>query len=229
MERILPERKLIDHIEVKITKEDVLRKMGMPADHRFGDAIAEVIEEIKPIANGKLLYCEAKIGDRTEETIEIGGITFTGKDLVDALKDVDTVYPYICTCGTEINDAAMNCKDLVKMFYLDNIAHFYLLQPSIELSDILDNQLGTRTTCMTPGSFENWNLNQNAPIYILLNKGEGTGVTMNEYALMTPAKSVAGIRFKTSDCEKKCNICMKRDCVNRVEEFSKTIYEDTLC
>lgn len=223
------ETKLIEKIDVKITKEDVLRKMGMPADHRFGDAIAEVIEEYKPIANGKLLYCEAEIGERTEDTIMIGGVKFTGKDLVDALKDVDTVYPYICTCGRDIYDAALNCKDLVKMFYLDNIAHFYLLEPSIVLSDILDNQLGTRTTNMTPGSFENWTLDQNFPIFEVLNNGEGIDVTLNDHALMNPAKSVAGIRFKTTDCEKKCNICMKKDCANRTEEFSKIVYEDTLC
>jgi len=35
---------------------DVLRKMGMPADHRFGDAIAEVIEEYKPIAMRGQIY-----------------------------------------------------------------------------------------------------------------------------------------------------------------------------
>lgn len=229
MERKLPERILIDNIEVNITKEDVLKKMGMPADHRFGDAIAEVIEEAKNLGNAKLLYCEAKIGERTEETIEIGGVTFTGKDLVDALKDVDTVYPYICTCGAELYDATLNSKDLVRMFYLDNIAHFYLLQPSIVLSDILDNKFGTRSECMTPGSFENWELSQNVPIFTLLNNGEGTGVTMNEFALMDPAKSVAGIRFKTTDCGKKCSICMKRDCADRVDDFGKTIYEDTLC
>jgi len=54
-------------------------------------------------------------------------------------------------------------------------------------------------------------------------------VTLNDHALMNPAKSVAGIRFKTTDCEKKCNICMKKDCANRTEEFSKIVYEDTLC
>ena len=47
MERILPERTLIDHIEVNLTKEDVLRKMGMPADHRLGDSVAKVIEDSK--------------------------------------------------------------------------------------------------------------------------------------------------------------------------------------
>lgn len=223
------ETKLIDHIKVEITKEDVLRKLGMPPDHKLGDSMAEVVEEAKPIANGKLLYGEAKIEGRTEDTITIGGVVFTGKDLVDALKDVDTVYPYICTCGRELNDYAMECKDIVKMLYLDNIAHYYLLQPSIVLSDILDNELGTRTTCMTPGSFEKWELSQNLPIFQLLNNGEGIDVTLNEYALMYPAKSVAGIRFKTADCGKKCSICMKRDCENRAEDFSRIIYEDTLC
>lgn len=223
------ETKLIEHIEVHVTKEDVLRKMGMPTDHRFGSAIAEVIEEYKPLANGKLLYGEARIEARTEDTITIGGVVFTGKDLVDALQNVDVVYPYICTCGREINDAAMNCKDLVKMFYLDNIAHFYLLEPSVVLSDILDNQIGHRTTNMTPGSFENWGLDQNIPIFKLLNNGEGLDISLNDNGIMYPAKSVAGIRFATVDCEKKCSICRKRDCKDRVEDFSRVVYEDTLC
>ncbi|MGN0961953.1 MAG: hypothetical protein ACI4PP_00075, partial [Clostridia bacterium] len=95
---------LVDHIPVKVTKEDVLRKLGMPADHRFGSDIEEVIAEAEPIANAKLLYAEAKIEARTEDTVTIGGVEFKGKDLAEALKGVDTVYPYICTCGRELND-----------------------------------------------------------------------------------------------------------------------------
>lgn len=220
---------LVDHIPVKVTKEDVLRKLGMPADHRFGSDIEAVIEEAEPIANAKLLYGEAKIEGRTEDTITIGGVEFHGKDLVDALKDVDTVYPYICTCGRELNDYAMNCKDMVKMLYLDNIAHFYLLQSSIELSDRIDNLLGTRSMCMTPGSFDQWELKENIPIFMLLNKGAGMGISLTDMGIMYPAKSVAGIRFKAPSCGDQCEICLKKDCSNRQADFDKKVYEDTLC
>lgn len=220
---------LVDHIQVKVTKEDVLQKLGMPADHRFGGDIEEVIAEAEPIANAKLLYAEAKIDARTEDTVTIGGVEFKGKDLADALKDVDTVYPYICTCGRELNDYAMNCKDLVKMLYLDYIAHFYLLQSSIELSDRVDNELCTRSMCMTPGSFDNWELKENIPIFMLLNKGEGTGISLTDMGIMYPAKSVAGIRFKAPSCDDQCEICMKKDCALRKVEFDKRVYEDTLC
>ena len=220
---------LVDHIPVKVTKEDVLRKLGMPADHRYGSDIEKVIAEAETIANAKLLYAEAKIEARTEDTVTIGGVVFKGRDLADALKDVDTVYPYICTCGRELNDYAMNCKDLVKMLYLDYIAHFYLLQSSVELSDRVDNQLGTRSMCMTPGSFDNWELKENIPIFMLLNKGEGMGIMLNETGIMYPAKSVAGIRFKAPFCEDRCAICLKKDCGNRKADFDKRVYEDTLC
>lgn len=220
---------LVDHIEAEVTKEDVLRKLGMPADHRFGAAIEEVIADAKTVANAKLLYAEAKIEARTEDTVTISGVEFKGKDLVNALKDVDTVYPYICTCGKELNDYAMNSKDLVNMLYLDYIAHYYLLQSSIELSSRIDNLLGTRSMCMTPGSFDEWQLAENIPIFMVLDKGEGTGVALAENGIMYPAKTVAGIRFKAPACENKCEICMKKDCAERKADFDKIVYEDTLC
>ena len=93
----------------------------------------------------------------------------------------------------------------------------------------MDNQLGTRSMCMTPGSFDNWELNENIPIFMLLNKGEGTGIALNETGIMYPAKSVAGIRFKAPFCEDRCAICLKKDCGNRKADFDKRVYEDTLC
>ena len=220
---------LLEHIQAEVTKEDVLRKFGMPPDHKLGPDIEKAIEEVKPIANAKLLYGEAKIEARTDDTVTIGGVLFEGKDLADALKDVDTVYPYICTCGRELNDYAMNCKDMVRMLYYDYIAHFYLLQSSVELSKVVDNKLGTRSTCMTPGSFEHWEISQNYPIFKLLNYGKGTDIDLSTSYIMYPAKSVAGLCFKTADCAKQCSLCLKNDCVNRVCEFKKEDYENTLC
>ena len=93
----------------------------------------------------------------------------------------------------------------------------------------MDNQLGTRSICMTPGSFDSWELKENIPIFMLLNKGEGTGIALNETGIMYPAKSVAGIRFKAPSCEDRCEICLKKDCGNRKADFDKRMYEDTLC
>lgn len=76
----------VDHIPVKVTKEDVLRKLGMPLDHRYGSDIEKVIAEAETVANAKLLYAEAKIEDRTEDTVTIGGVVFKGKDLAEALR-----------------------------------------------------------------------------------------------------------------------------------------------
>lgn len=220
---------LVDHIEADVKKEDVLARFGMPADHAFGEAIAEVIEEMKGIANAKLLYGEAKIEARTEDTVTIDGVVFHGRDLVNALEGLDTVYPYLCTCGKELDGAAWGCKDLVKMLYIDNINHFYLRQTAIVLAEKIDNELGTVSTCMTPGSFEEWTLEEQQPLWQLLNKGENTGVTMNDHGIMNPAKTVAGIRFQAKKGSCNCAICMKHNCENRKEEFSAKVFEDTLC
>lgn len=220
---------LVDHIQIDITKEDVLIKMGMPPDHRFGDAIAEVIEEAKTLANAKLLYCEGTIESRTADSLVINGIEFKGVDLVKALEGIDVCYPYIVTCGKELYDYALSCPDLVKMLYFDNIASFYLLQASMNLANIIDNQYHTLSKCMTPGSFEGFALDQNYPIFKVLDYGKGTDIDLNSSFIMNPAKSVAGIRFVPKDCKKECAICQKEDCDRRIAAFDKKVFEDTLC
>ncbi|MGI5873104.1 MAG: hypothetical protein ACOX8R_00330 [Bacillota bacterium] len=220
---------LVDHIQCEITKGEVLARFGMPEDHPFGETIAEVIEEMKDIANAKLLYGEAKVEQWNEDSVTIGGTVFQGKDLASRLKGVETVYPYLCTCGTEINDYAWGCKDLVKMLYIDAVMHFYLRQSFLILAEKIDNAVGGRSYCMAPGSFEDWPLTEQKPLFDLLNHGEGSGVTLSDSCIMEPAKSVTGLRFYREGLPKDCALCLYHDCAERERGFDPKRFDDTLC
>ncbi len=220
---------LVDHISCEIAKEDVLARFGMPPDHAFGAAVEEVIEEMKGVANAKLLYGKARVERWSETSVTVDGIDFHGKDLASRLKGVETVFPFLCTCGTEINDFAWGCKDLVKMLYIDAVMHFYLREAFLVLADKVDNALCAHSYSMAPGSFEDWPLTEQKPLFELLNEGEGTGVTLSESCIMEPAKSVTGFRFYRPDQPKDCCRCFYRDCGERECEFQVSAFDQTLC
>ena len=219
-----------EHIPFETTKEEILLSMGMPVDHRLGDQVLEAIELAKDIINPKAAYGEATIEARTEDTVTIDGIVFHGRYLVNTLKDVDTVYPYICTCGKEIDRYYEECGDILKQLFLDKIMHFALRQAAVYLSEEIDNRLGKRSACITPGSFEEWELTEQRPLFSLLGECVSFAeIRLSDSNLMFPVKSVSGFRFKAGKEAHDCRLCLKRDCADREAAFDLAAYETTLC
>lgn len=219
-----------EHIPCTVTKEDVLRKMGMPVDHMYGKYIDEMIEASKDIVNPKAVLIEMKIEGRTADSVSIGGETFVSKTLANELANVDTVYAYLCTCGKEISDFSDAQNDMVKELALDGIMSIYLRKASIHMTELLDNELDGETSCVSPGSFEDWPLSEQHPFFALMGEYvDKTGVKLSESGVMFPVKSVSGFRYKTEKEEHNCKLCLKRECTDRKDAFDENLYESTLC
>lgn len=224
------ETKFFEHIPCTVTKEEVLRLMGMPVDHMYGQYIDEMIAATKDIVNPKSAYIELPVAARTDDSITIQGQTFVSKTLAERLKGVGTVYAYISTCGKEISDYAESLGDIVRELALDGIMAIYLRKASIYMTEILDNALDGPTSCVSPGSFDDWPLSEQHPFFALMGESAGkTGVRLSESGVMFPVKSISGFRFQTEKKEHDCRLCLKQDCPDRKDPFDAVLYETTLC
>lgn len=219
-----------DHISCTVTKEEVLRRMGMPVDHMYGKYINEMIEASKDIVNPKAACRVYAIEDRTEDTVTIGGKVFTSRILGEKLKNVDEVYAYLCTCGKEIADFSEALGDIIKELALDGIMNIYLLKAAIYMTEQLDNALDGQTLCVSPGSFEDWPLTDQHALFALMGDDVAkTGIELTESGIMYPVKSVSGFRFKAAKDGHDCRLCLKRDCLDRDGDFDADLYEAALC
>ena len=83
-----------------------------------------------------------------------------------------------------------------------------------------------KTATMAPGSLSNWPLPQQRPLFDVLGDVQGIiGVELSDSFLMTPNKSVSGVRFPTEEGFASCQLCPREGCPNRRAPYDQTLYE----
>ena len=70
----------------------------------------------------KALYDVCYIDDRGEDFVTMADVTFTSRVLAVNLKDAHRVFPYIVTCGTELDDLPLVTDDPMEPYWLDGSA-----------------------------------------------------------------------------------------------------------
>lgn len=221
----------IEDCKFSFSPADVLERMGMPRNHDFGVQIQELMEKAAPIAKPKAFFMEVKIDSRTDKSVTIGGQTFYSVALAKNLVKVDTVYPFLCTCGRELADYAKTLDDMMSQYAFDAIMDFYRKQVTIDLTEALSNYLpeGGQTSAVNPGSLVDWPVSEQKKLFAVFGKNaEKTGVSLTESCLMFPVKTVSGIRYPTDQAFHNCELCQRKHCPNREAPFNKELYLKTL-
>ncbi|HIZ76801.1 MAG TPA: MarR family transcriptional regulator [Firmicutes bacterium] len=221
----------IEDCKFSFSAADVLERMGMPRNHNFGEQIQELMEKAAPIAKPKAFFMEVPIESRTENSVTIGGQTFYSVALAKNLSKVDTVYPFLCTCGKELADYAKTLDDMMSQYAFDAIMEFYRKQVTIDLTEALSNHLaeGGQTSAVNPGSLVDWPVSEQKKLFAVFGENaEKTGVTLTDSCLMFPVKTVSGIRYATDKAFHNCELCQRKNCPNREAPFNKELYLKTL-
>ena len=63
----------------------------------------DFVDKVKEIGKPKALYKSAYIEEKGNDTITSDGVTFTSVALRKNLNAVERVFPYVATCGTELD------------------------------------------------------------------------------------------------------------------------------
>lgn len=221
----------IEDCDFSFTEKDILERLGMPREHAFGEKIKELMEVAAPLAKPKAFYMEVKIEDRTDKTVTLGGETFTSVALAKNFEKVDTVYPFLCTCGRELAEYSKGISDIMEGYAFDVIMEFYRKRLNAALTEALANSLedGGQTSAVNPGSLIDWPIHQQRKLFRVF--GENAvkiGVELTENYLMYPIKTVSGILYPTDKKFHNCQLCQKKNCPSREAPFSMELYMETL-
>ncbi|MFO8140848.1 MAG: hypothetical protein R6T87_02955, partial [Marinobacter sp.] len=89
-------------------------------------SIQEIIELALPIAKPKAVYEVSYIDSKYDEAVDIGGIRFTSRVLRDNLEEANRVFPFVATCGNEIDNIDIPANEFMKCYFLDQIKEMIL-------------------------------------------------------------------------------------------------------
>jgi hypothetical protein len=187
---------------------------------------ADLIAEALPTARPKAMYKVCYMDERTDEEIELEGIRFTSTVLSRNLRKVERVFPYVVTCGVELDSIAVSPEDVFAGYMLDGLKELVLRRAIDHFRKHLAENYGLdeqHLSTMNPGSGNRdvWPISQQRQLFQLLGDVEASiGVGLKDSYLMTPNKTVSGILFPTEVPFVSCQLCTRENCPRRRAQYT---------
>ncbi len=179
--------------------------------------LGQMVSEAEAIAKPKALCGVAYIEERDDERVVVDGVRFSSHVLAVNLAPVNRVFPYVATCGTELDEWAAGFDDMVERYWSEAIREAAMRIAFTAVERYLESAYGVSgTSRMNPGSLADWPIQEQVGLFQLLGDTESqVGVRLTESCLMLPTKSVSGIRFTASSTWENCMLCPRAACPNR--------------
>ncbi len=212
-------------VDIEQLKNQLNIKPGT-SDSRSFEELAGLVQELgKP----KCLYRASFIDEKNADSITLEGVKFTSPALRLNLDSIERVFPYIATCGTEVEEITPPSGDLLSSYWL-NALKLHLLESCI---DYLNAQIEARykfpyLATMNPGSGDAtvWPIEQQVELFSIFGDVEAQiGVRLTPSFMMYPEMSVSGILFPTETSFQSCQLCQREDCSHRRAPFDPHLWD----
>jgi len=219
------ETHILDDFRFEIDLARLQKKLRV-RESMFSDLEA-MAAEAQAVARPRALYGLGYIDAKTDDTIEVEGIVFHSRVLRVNLDQTHRVFPYVATCGQELETWSKSAGDLLQTFWADGIKEMAVYTAAQAMTRYLRDTYGLgRTAAMAPGSLADWPIQQQRPLFSLLGDVQGAvGVELTQSFLMVPSKSVSGMLFPTESSFESCQLCPRPVCVNRRAPYDKGLFD----
>ena len=219
---------ILEHIPVEYDMEAVLARLRIAPGSEDAEAAAELVARVRAVVNPKATYALCSIGERRSDTVEFGGVTFTSRVLTVNLEKVHRVFPFVVTCGVELEEVEGAAGDPLAEYWLDELRIIALGAASAHLRRHIEERYRPgKITSMSPGSLKDWPLTQQRELFSALGDVEGAiGVRLTESFLMRPMKSVSGVYFQTETSFESCQLCPREDCPGRRAPYDERLWQE---
>ncbi|NPV06948.1 MAG: vitamin B12 dependent methionine synthase [Anaerolineae bacterium] len=218
---------LLEDIGFEVDLEALYSRLRLKPGSGYVDAVRQLALEGQALARPKAVYGMASVGARGDDWVEIEGIGFASRVLRVNLDRAYRVFPYVATCGTELEEWANSKDDLLERFWAEALQEQALSLARRALSEDVQERFHPGSVSrMSPGSLDDWPLEQQAPLFALLGDVQSAvGVRLTESFLMLPAKSVSGILFPTEESFENCMLCPREGCPGRRAPYTQELYD----
>ena len=129
---------VLDNIPVKLDFEVVSKKLRLRNKNEDVEKIIqELIETSRSVGKPKAVFEISRVENKRGDSLDIGGVTFTSHVLRVNLDKVDKVFPYVVTCGRELDEIKIPPQQIMKSYFLDQIKELVVRSALNYLADYL--------------------------------------------------------------------------------------------
>lgn len=221
--------KVIADIAVDLDLPSLLKQVHLEPDSEDALTFAGLVDLARDIARPKALYAEAYIEEKGADTVRIDAVTFTSRLLRLKLDPVQRVFPFVATCGHEMDTVGLPEDEFMADYWWDMIKTAVLGCAGRRLVRELEKLFlpsGSASVCPGSGDADLWPIQQQNELFALFGDVKDLiGVELTSSCLMVPNKSISGIRFATKTDFRSCQVCKREDCPNRCAPCDPVLWD----
>lgn len=129
---------VLDNIPVKIELDAVLKKLRLKnRNEDIMNTLAELVEIANTTARPKAVFEIATIENKNGDTVTIKGVEFTSHVLRVNLDQAEEVFPYVATCGRELDAINISTSEMMRFYFMDQIKELVTREALNYLHDYL--------------------------------------------------------------------------------------------
>lgn len=159
-----------------------------------------------------------------------GRARFVSSVLRANLEPVERVFPYVASCGPELDAVSIAADDVFGQFCWDTIKGMAL---NVALAHLFNHVKETHAletlSSMNPGSGDVnlWPIEQQQELFAFFGDVQQLiGVVLTDACLMIPNKSVSGIFYSSEFGFESCQLCHRDRCPQRRAPFDPHLWEE---
>jgi hypothetical protein len=216
---------IIDTIPFEPDRAALVKRLRVKDGSAYLDDLRRLVDEAQAIARPKAYYKVAFIDDRGDDYVVVDGVRLDSRVLSVNLEPVHRVFPFVATCGVELDAWAYAQNDMLYKYWADVIKEIAVREAIQTLNERMTEHYGLgKMSVMSPGSLDDWPMPQQRLLFTILGDVKGAiGVHLSDSFVMTPNKSVSGLRFAAAEDFASCQLCPRENCPGR-----RALYDDTL-
>ena len=218
---------IIRKLPFEINTQRVMKRLQVKPGTRFEKEFLTLKDQASAIAKPKGMYRTVAIQSKSDSGIGAEDITLTSRVLRVNLDQAHCLYPFLFTCGVELDAWVSDTKDILHRFWMDGILQSILFSAGKAFFDhiITLHDLG-KTAEMSPGEIEDWPLSEQNQLFSLLGDTQkAIGVHLTSGFMMHPVKSRSGVLYSTEEDFKSCMLCTQPKCPGRQAPYDKNLYD----
>jgi len=217
---------VLDNIPFHIDLDSLMIRLRLSEGSSYARELRRLATDAQAVAKPKAVYKTAFIESKGEDHVVVDGITLTSRVLRVNLEQAYRVFPFVATCGTELDEWSSTINDTLHTYWADTIKEMALRAATKTLNAHLQDRFRPgQLSRMSPGSLPDWPLQEQRQLFALLGSPEeAIGVRLTPSLIMVPLKSVSGIWFPTEVDFASCQLCPRENCPGRIASYDETLY-----
>ncbi len=218
---------VLKEIPFHVNMESLMKRVHVKENSSYLENLKLLVKEAQELAQPKAMYRPVYIDSKDDKHVIIDGITLTSRVLTVNVENAFRIFPFVATCGMELENWAVGKDDMLRRFWAERIKEMALHTAIAFLNKRVADEFSIqKKSTMTPGSLSDWPIEEQRSLFqIVGNSEKAIGVQLTESLMMKPVHSVSGIIFPIEVNFESCQLCPREKCPGRRAPYDKDLYE----